>query len=1124
MAATVCLLLLASFLRLEASASYEQLTKLSIETKEVAIVQIFKTIERQSEYLFNYVDNDVIEIKREINVQDGTIHEILAQVLKDTNLSYHVDKRHITIYKTPKNPQATQKRITGVVTDASGQPVIGANILEKGTTNGAITDLDGRFSLNVADRALLVISYIGFNTQEVAVGNRTNLEISLAESALNLDEVVVTALGIKRQAKALAYSSAEVKGDDLEQTSDVNVMNTLAGKIAGVNISTLGTGIAGSSQVLIRGNTTINGNSNPMYVIDGVQINLSTVSANSRNRDFGDILNTLNMDDVESISVLKGAAATALYGSQAANGVVLITTKKGSSNKGQSFGVTYSGNFGIEEYVNPFRNRQTTYGVGIEGKKPAVNVNGWGYNAHQEWGGKYDGSEAYYPDNTTPVPWGYNYHGLPWDTFTRSAFFTNNSLAFSGGSEKQNYRLSVSDMRQQSPLPNSDMNRQTISLNTSSDIGSRLHVDSKIEYSTMAVKNRPNTQSFVWVLGHMPTMWDINWAKGVTSKTGANAAGNMLPWSTNEYYHNPYWAAYQNEANDQRDRINVLLSGRFDITSYLFLTGRIGMDLNVLKARIVESYGATQFSQGTGSVDEFTIRNSQWNADYSIVFNKDIKDFNLNAMLGGSFKQSKSNKDGLTGTRLSIPYYHEVTNASVLATNVSYSEYGINSLYGSVELSYKNFVYLTGTGRNDWFSSLSPSNNSIFYPSVGLSYIFSQQFKLPKQITFGKLRVSYAEAGGGASPYMTKFGYTTNAQGYAGYPLLSLPTTIPKSDLRPYETREYEFGLDIRLFDSRLSFDYAYYDKLTRNDIVSVSIPLSSGYENATVNLGEMGNKGHEFMLSVIPLKGKFTWDMTFTYTYNQSKVLDLGGVNELQVGGYSDAANVTTKQIVGKPFSSIVGYAQAVDEASGQPIWYWNASRGIWFPQKTAEPQILGSGLHPNMGSVSTSLNYKGITLSAMIDAKWGAKVFSYSEWDMTSRGHSKRTVGYRESGIPIEGVYLNSEGKYVPLDHDTNIPYERNLFENYYRYGMGDLVSYNVFDASYIKMRQLSIAYTVQKSMLKKLPIQNVKISVVGRNLFDIINHLPNGDASTLNNNGLERFALPATRNYSLNINLSF
>lgn len=1111
-------------LQLHAEIVFSQSATVEIRATTHTLKELISEIESQTSYLFLFSDDIDVNVPVRIGAsRTGAVSDILREVLGEGPITYHFGNNYITLRKqetAEERPKPEPPRITvkGVVRDKAGV-IIGANVVEKGTTHGTISDVDGAFALEVSPEAILVISYIGYTEQEVAVKGRSSIEIVLAEKRLELDEVVVTALGIKRQTKALSYSATEVKGDNMEKTSDTNVMNALAGKIAGVDISTLGTGLAGSSQVRIRGNTTINGDNNPLYVIDGIQMDQAQFSSNGR--DFGDALNTINPDDIESISVLKGASATALYGSQAANGVVLITTKKGTHKQG--LGITYSGSFGMQEYINPFRNRQKSYGVGVEGKKPEIDVNGWGYNAHQEWGAKYDGSEAYYPDNTTPVPWGYSYYGDPWDTFMRKALFTNNSLSFSGGNEKQNYRLSVSDMRQQSPIPNSDMNRQTLSINTSGKYGKRVQVDAKIDYSLMNVKNRPNTQSYVWVLGQMPTMWDIEWAKGMTSKVGANEAGNMLPWSTNEYYHNPYWAAYQNEANDRRHRVNGYASIRVDVFPWLYVTGRMGADLNVTKARTVEAYGATQFESGTGRATEFTNEHFRWNADYSLVFNRDFHHFNINAMFGGSVTKSRYNRDGLNGTKLTIPYFHEVTNASVLSTNVGYSNYGINSLYGSIEASYKNFIYLTWTGRNDWFSSLAPSNNSIFYPSVGLSYLFSQHLKLPAWVSFGKLRGSYAQVGGGARPYMTRFGYDLNAQGYMGYPLLSLPGTIPKFDLMPYETREWEVGIDFRLFDNRLSIDYAYYDKLTRNDIVNVSIPTSAGYNNATVNLGKVTNRGHEILLTVVPVKGAWNWDLTFTYSHNQSKVLDLGGVSELQTG--NSEAGTTVKQIVGQPFYSIVGFPQAVDKASGKPIWYWNASRGIWFPQRTSEPQILGTGIHPNMGSFSTTLSYKGFVFSAMIEAKWGAKVYSFTEYDMTARGHSRRTVEYRGSGLPVDGVYLNEAGQYVPLDHHTLIPYENNNFENYYRYGMGDNVSeYNLFDASYVKMRQISFGYTFSKALLKKTPFQQVKVMLVGRNLFNFYNGLPNGDASTLNNNGLERFALPASREYSLNINLSF
>ena len=1021
-------------------------------------------------------------------------------------------------------------QISGMITDNTGEPLPGATVNVKGTNVGTIADSNGKYSINnVPNRnAVLVFSFVGFTTQEISIGTRNEINVILLDGIM-IDEVVVTALGMKRETRALSYAATEVKGDVLGKTSELNIMNSLSGKIAGVLITNQGTGIAGSSDVSIRGNTSISRGNNPLYVIDGVQ--MERASFTSSNRNFGDALNSLNPDDIESINVLKGASATALYGSQAANGVVLITTKKGNSRQG--LGVSYSGSFGYDEYISPFKNRQKKYGQGIEGKKVIDTGNEWAYNAHQEWGAKYDGSEAYYPDGVTKIPWGYSYHSDPWDQFMRSGFTMNNSFAISSGGDIHNYRLSISDMRQQSPIPNSNANRQTMALSTTSKLGKKLTIESRLDFSTMDVKNRQNTQSYVWTLGHMPTMWDIKWAKGTTSKIGAQEDGRMLPWSTNEYYHNPYWAAYQNEANDTRDRINGMLSGKLDITDWLYLTGRIGMDLNVVKTRTVEAYGAAQFSNGTGSVSEFTNKTVRWNFDWSLNVKKAFGDFNLNAMFGGASTYSESNRDGVTGTVLTIPFYHQVTNGSVQSASVSYNKSGINSLHGMAELSYGNFVFLTVTGRNDWFSTLNPDNNSLFYPSVGLSYVFSQHFKMPDWMTFGKLRGSYAKTGGGASAYMTKFGYSLNALGYVGYPLSSLPSTIPKSDLMPFEVLDREIGIDLRFLNNRLTFDYAYYDKLTRNDIISVSPASSSGYSSATVNLGEMSNKGHEFSLTVVPVQNKsLKWELTAIYSFNKSKILNLGGYNEFNSGSYQ--AGTTVKQIIGKQYNTIQGYRQLIDPASGQPVWYWNNSYQIWFPQRTPDLVDLGIGTHPNIGSISTTISYKGITLSAMVDGQWGAKVYSYTEYDMTARGHTNRTIEFRETGIPVSGVYnagTVAAPNYVPLEQDPNaahittIPYRANLFENYYRYAFGDQISsYNLFDASFAIMRQMSLSYAFPSSMLRNSPIKNLRLSLVGGNLFSIYNKMPNGHAATLPNNGYESNTMPISRSYTLNINFSF
>lgn len=729
-----------------------------------------------------------------------------------------------------------------------------------------------------------------------------------------------------------------------------------------------------------------------------------------------------------------------------------------------------------------------------------------------------------------------------------------NDFSFTGGSETQKFRLSLSDMRYTSPVPNSDMNRQTVSLSTNSKFGKKITVDARLSYSTSASKNRPNPARYMQMLSLIPTSWDINWLKGETPKWGAKPDGWMLPFSTNDYYQNPYWSAYQDSQNDQRDRLSASGSVKYDFTPWLFATGRMGIESSNVKVTNIDAYGFLRGNvAGTGSVEEYTTIDEQINMDYSLVFNKKFGEFSVNAMAGGSSTRSKYNRDGIRGDQLLIPFYHVITNAGQLYTSVGYSQSGINSLYGSGEVSYKDLVYLTATGRNDWFSTLAPANNSIFYPSVGLSYLFSNQFTLPEWFTFGKLRASYAEVGGGSSAYATKIGYSFDATGYMGTPLLSLPGSIANPNLLPYQTREYETGVDIRFFKNRIGIDYAYYDKKTTNDIVGVTLPSTSGYGSATVNLGAISNKGHELMLTIVPVEGKIHWDMSIAYSYNRGEILDLGGVSEVGAGSVSIGGGIDVKQIVGSRPYALFGYTQKV--VDGQPVWerwtfnYAGQDHLSWRPVRDPQKTLLGYGVNPNGASVTTSVRWKGINLSAMIDGKWGAKVAFEGEQEMIERGQSVTTLPGRDGGLFLQGVY-NTGTTAAPVYADittapgytinanaannlpnpvvvagNEIPYHVKHFENFYRVGSVQRVSeWVVFDASFAKFRQLSISYTIPKTMLKGLPVQSVNVSAVGRNLFDIYNKLPNGDPATGGAIGINNRALPSTRSYTLNLSINF
>lgn len=1161
-------------IQLHAENSFSQTAAVHISSTPQPLKELIAEIEKQTSYLFVFSEDD-IDTKSIVSIETGSnkVSDILNDAFTDTNISYRFDGKYISLRakkeEKPASPYAKvpqdQTKITlkGYIQDELGS-IIGANVVERGTRNGTVTDQSGAFSLDVAPDATIVVSYIGYIEQQIPVNSRTVINVILLEDRQQLEEVVVTALGIKRETKTLSYSATELKGDDMQNAPEINVMNSLQGMVAGVDINFGAGGPTSASSVTIRGNTSISRDNNPLYVIDGVPITRANVTTNSAtgDRDMGDALSTINPRDIETISVLKGAAATALYGSRASNGVIIITTKNGGAQSG--VGLSYNGSFGFEKIINPMSGRQKIYGPsGANGDNSDLYPTVWNQETHRNWGPRYDGRNlGIYFNDEQDKPLIHSHKEDHWNEFTRTGSTFTNSLAYSGGSDTQKFRVSASDMRYTSPIPNSNMNRQTASIATNSKIAKIVTFNARLNYSTAKTENRPNPDRYVRLLSLIPTSWDINWLKGPTDKLGAQADGWMLPFSTNDYYQNPYWSAYQDQQEDKRDRISANADLRIEVTPWLAVTGRMGNEVTTLKMTNIDAYGFLRGNiNGTGAVWESTSVYNQFNADYSLVFNKTFGDFGVVASFGGSITREKFTRDGIYGNNLLIPFYHVVTNAGQLSSTTNdvnrFSQSGINSLYGSAELSYKDFLYLNATGRNDWFSSLRPENNSIFYPSIGLSYLPSAHLPLPTWWTFAKLRASYAEVGGGASAYDTKISYDFNAIGYMDTPTLGIPRTIANANLQPYNTREYEVGFDFRFFNNRIGIDYAYYDKKTSNDIVSVTLPQSSGYTGARVNLGAIGNKGHEAMLSFIPVQTKdLDWKVTVAYSYNEGKILDLGGVNEVNATTQSGVGGgVDVKHIVGERPFAIYGYTQKKHE--GKQVWErWTFAYGdqvhqSWRPAVDADKQLLGYGINPHAASISTTVNWKGFTLSAMIDAKWGAKIVSVAEQEMIERGSSIQTLPGRDGGLLIEGVYetgkdgngnpiysdvANAEGYTINANPSANlpnaidvpgniIPYNVKHFENYYRQGVtrrvADMV---VFNGSFAKFRQISLGYSIPRSVFKNVPIQSVNVSLVGYNLFDLYNDLPNGDPSTGRGNGINNSALPSARSFTLNLNVNF
>ena len=764
------------------------------------------------------------------------------------------------------------QNVNGRVKSASdGSPIIGASILERGTNNGAITDLDGNFSIQLtALPATLEISYIGFTTQAVVVETaQQGLEITLEEGAV-LDEVVVTALGMTREKKALAYSIQQIKGEMVQEVRTTNLGNALTGKIAGVNVAPPSTGAAGSSRVIIRGGSSLGGNDQPLYVVNGVPIETNNYGQAGLwgGNDGGDGLAAINPDDIENISVLKGNTAAALYGARAANGVILITTKSGAARKG--IGVQFNSNLTMDRVID-MTDFQTEYGQGVQGKKFASQDEALS-NGSNAWGAKYDGSNTIQFDGVSRP---YSYLGEEINEFYRTASTLNNSLAFSGGNETGTYRLAVSDLRNQDIMPNANFNRQTVALNVNSKL-KKVSVNVSVNYAYQDAQNRPRLSdspgnaNFSVVTKPREIPYDV--IAGPGEKQGAKEDLTELRFQGNTFSTNPYWAAYQFYRRDISNRLFGNVSARYDLTSWLYVMGRVGTDFTNRDQASTEAYGTAY--KPLGDYNESYINRREDNMEIMVGGEKRFNDFSVDYLVGGNRMRNTNKQKGTGGNDLVVPFFHSVNNVKAPGRIFDFSQIGINSIYGSANFGYKNWLYLNVTGRQDQFSTLSAENNSLFYPSAGVSAVLSDAFKLPAAINFAKIRASWAQVGGGGpNPYAlnVQYGLLSAPHGSANAGQITTGT-IPNPDLSPYTSSELEFGAALRLFQNRLGIDFAIYSRTTTNDILNAGISAISGFGSTQINVGELTNKGFEFMVNVAAVnKENFNWDVTINMSNNVS-------------------------------------------------------------------------------------------------------------------------------------------------------------------------------------------------------------------------------------------------------------
>lgn len=1044
---------------------------------------------------------------------------------------------------------AQQINVHGQILDEIGESMPGVTISVKGTTSGTISDLDGKFNLKATKGATIVFSFVGYETAYAKAGEQP-LNITMKENAVQVDEVVITALGIKKEKKALAYSVTEVKGDDMNRVKSSNLANGLVGKVAGVNVVKPSSGVMGSSRITIRGNGSLNGGNQPLYVVDGVPMDNSGYGQAGMwgGNDGGDGISSINSEDIESMSVLKGGTAAALYGSRAANGAIVITTKKGVAGKPK---VEYSMSYTNDSPIVKNDDYQWEYGSGMSGMNPdkmayysvmqGLITNGVPESMIPQYmeqmagtvastatllakqlgmlsfGGKLDGSDVTQFDG---VKRPYSANKNNFKNFYDNAWSLTNNISISGGSSTTQFRIALGDQRYHDLFPNSKMERNNITLSLNSQMTDKFSIKANVMYVRERSKNRPNLgdiimngNTFLWIA---PANIDIQ-----SLSPAVDEAGNELLPSGSGWISNPYFIAQKRSQSDSKDRVIGSLQAQYNFTPNWYLRGRFGGDMINRRAEDVIPMGSGY--DVNGSISNSATYNGEFNAEaiagYTNAWNENK--FTFDAFVGWNTMGTWWDSTSSSGSRFVGEGFNSINNTKTKSGGKSFSESYINSIFGQAEFSYKSMVYLTLSGRNDWFSALSyqgkSASNHIFYPSVGLGFILSEAIDMPSWISYMKLRGSWAESGGAVGPYQLGLNYGYN-QSFNGYPIGSInQSTIPDMNLKPLTSISYEGGFEARFLNNRLGLDFTYYVRNTKNDIVSAGISSGSGYDNVRINAGKVNNHGVEVLLTATPVQSRnFTWNSSFNFSYNKSEIKHITDdiksfILETSRTGYQggDGAPGYIYHEVGQPYGIIKGYPYKRNE-NGEIIY----KNGI--PVR-GEITKLGESVHPYTMGFSNSFTCHNFTLSFLIDAKFGGSILSGTNNNTYTFGRHINTLPGREGGVIGKGVKEDGTPNDVKVDAMT-----------YYMAIGNSITEEFVYDASFIKLREVSLGYNFPKSIINKIGLSDLSLSVVGRNLWNIYDKVPLVDPESSFNNGnaqgLEMYGLPATRSIGFNLNVKF
>ncbi|MGW1453902.1 SusC/RagA family TonB-linked outer membrane protein [Salegentibacter agarivorans] len=1078
---------------------------------------------------------------------------------------------------------AQERTITGTVVDEDGLPLPGVTVLIKGTNTGTQTDFDGNYSIPATQGDVLVYSFVGMETAEYTVANNDTIDVTLSTDSAQLDEVVVTALGIEREKKSLGYATQEVDGAEVSDVPTQNFVNSLSGKVAGLKVSSSGT-LGGSSNVVIRGNSSLTGNNQALFVIDGTPVSNANTNRSGQNAgrggyDYGNAASDINPNDIASINVLKGAAATALYGARAANGAIIIETKKGSKSKGIGVSVnstlmtTHVDDETLPKYQDQYgAGYGRYYGPDGDAYFNLYDVDGDGnldevtpFTEDASFGAAFDGRPIYQWNSIYPQLDTYQ-QATPWQAaentpndIWQTGYTAINSVALDGGNETSSFRVSATNLNQQGNLPNSRIKRNTIKFSGSHDFTDKFTAQTNITFTKTDGKGRYGTgysslnimQSFrQWFQTNVDIyeQRDAYFSTGENISWNPNSPDNLAPI----YMDNPYWTLYENFQTDTRNRYFGNINLNYEISDVFSVLGRFSFDTYDELQEERRNVG----SNGVSGYSRFNNRGAEYNYDLILNFNKDItSDLNLDGNLGVNLRRNERNSIlASTNGGLNAPDFYALTNsASPLNPPQEYEMVRmLDGVYARAGVGYLDTYYLEGTIRRDRSSTLPMENNTFWYPSLSTSILLSNVIEAD-WLNFAKLRANYAEVGNDTSPYRVFNTYTISSP-FAGAGVASNNSSLNNPNLDPERMKSYEVGLEANFFDRRIGFDVSYYNSQTENQITPVPVSTATGFTSKLLNAGTIENKGVELSLTLNPIRTEdFNWNINVNWARNRSEVLELTeGIDNLQLASVQGGISINAAP--GEPYGAIRGTDYIYDDNGNRVI-----NSGGYYARTPNSNYIIGNIQPDWTGGVSNTFQYKNVSLNFLIDVQKGGDIFSLDTWYGFATGIYDQSVGTNELGNPIRnplynpdlapgdpgyvteaeqgGVILdgvqgdvsfNPDGTYeVTNTSENNTRARTDYFGNPFGYGR-DANAGHVYDASFVKLREVNLSYNFGDKILDAIPFTRASISVIGRNLWIIHKNLPYSDPeaglSSGNVQGYQSGAYPAVKEIGASLKFNF